>query len=62
MSDQTLPQPEDESIEVTVRLKPETLVMVDRFRQEFGLRSRGDVVSRLLDELLRSADSAVIRE
>jgi len=62
MSDQTLPQPEDECIEVTVRLKPETLVMVDRFRQELGLHSRGDVVSRLLDELLRPADSAVIRE
>jgi len=62
MGDQNRPQPDDDSIEVTVRLKPETLLMVERCRREFGLSTRGEVVSRILDELLLPADSAVIRE
>jgi len=62
MSDQTGPKPDDDSIEVTVRLKRKTLLMVERFRREFGLSTRGEVVSRILDELLLPADSAVIRE
>lgn len=51
-----IPQASSEKdTEVTVRLKPETLLAVDRLRQEFGLRSHGDVISRLLDQLLDKA-------
>lgn len=45
----------EKDTEVTVRLKPETLLAVDRLRQEFGLKSHGDVISRLLDQLFLEA-------
>lgn len=51
MNDQAPDIPSDQGIEVRLQLRPETLVMVDRIRVEFGLRSRGAVISRLLDEL-----------
>lgn len=50
--DQSYSQSPKEEIAITLRVRPETLLKVDRFREEFGLRSREDVVSRLLDELL----------
>jgi len=56
MSDQTELRTDDDSIEVTVRLKRKTLLMVERFRREFGLSTRGEVVSRIMDELLAPPD------
>ncbi len=51
--DQSSPHTIEEEVEITVRLKPATLLIVDRLREELGLRSRSDLISRLLDELLQ---------
>lgn len=48
----------DTFIEFTVnlKLKPSSLVMIERFRMEFGFKTRSATVSRILDELLCPED------
>ena len=56
-SDLQLMPPDDSSddpyVQVTLELRQSTLVWLDDLRKEWGLHSRGDLVSRLLDELAR---------
>jgi len=42
----------EERIRLTVGFKRSTLDKIDRLRDEWGLKSRGAIVERLLDELL----------
>ena len=44
---------EDPYVRVSVELRQSTLVWLDDLRKEWGLYSRGDLVSRLLDELAK---------
>jgi hypothetical protein len=44
---------EDPYVSITVELRQSTLVWLDDLRKEWGVRSRGDLVSRLLDELAK---------
>lgn len=59
MNDYSRPLPDDVTLAVMVRLKPKTLHMVDRFGEEFGLSSRGDVISRLLEEIFDDPGESV---
>jgi hypothetical protein len=49
---------DDPYVRVTLDLRQSTLVWLDGLREEMGLRSRGALVSRLLDELARPSDDA----
>ena len=44
---------EDPYVRISVELRQSTLVWLDDLRKEWGVRSRGDLVSRLLDELAK---------
>jgi metal-responsive CopG/Arc/MetJ family transcriptional regulator len=41
----------EERIRLTVGFKQSTLDKIDRLRDEWGMKSRGAIVERLLDEL-----------
>ena len=43
---------------VTIELRPSTLSKIEALQQEWGLRSRGDTIERLLDELFSEAANA----
>jgi hypothetical protein len=43
---------------VTIELRPSTLSKIEALQQEWGLRSRGDTVERVLEELFREQDVA----
>jgi hypothetical protein len=49
---------DDPYVKVTLDLRQSTLAWLDALQAEMGLRSRGDLVSRLLDQLARHADEA----
>lgn len=49
---------DDPYVRVTLELRQSTLVWLDGLREEFGLRSRGALVSRLLDELAQPSSDA----
>ena len=44
---------DDPYVRVSLELRQSTLVWLDDLRKEWGVRSRGDVVSRLPDELAK---------
>jgi hypothetical protein len=44
---------------VHLKLRPESIAMIDRFHDEFGLASKDATISRILDELLCGDDSAI---
>jgi hypothetical protein len=50
--------PDDPYVRVTLELRQSTLVWLDSLREEWGLRSRGALVSRLLDELAQPSSDA----
>ena len=37
---------------ITINLDPRVLTAIDKFRDEWGLRSRADIVERILKEVL----------
>ena len=43
---------------ITIALRPSTLSKIEALQQEWGLRSRGATVERVLDELFREQDVA----
>jgi hypothetical protein len=45
------PADDDPRVRVTMELRQSTLQWIDGLREEMGLRHRGAVVSRLLEEL-----------
>jgi len=49
---------DDPYVQVTLELRQSTLVWLDGLREEMGLRSRGALVSRLLDELAQPSRDA----
>ena len=49
---------DDPYVRVTLELRQSTLVWLDGLREEWGLRSRGALVSRLLDELAQPSSDA----
>jgi metal-responsive CopG/Arc/MetJ family transcriptional regulator len=49
---------EDPYVRISVELRKSTLVWLDDLRKEWGLHSRGDLVSRLLDELAKPTSDA----
>jgi hypothetical protein len=49
---------DDPYVRVTLDLRQSTLVWLDGLRAEMGLRSRGALVSRLLDELAHPSGDA----
>ena len=53
MSDQSMNSINDKTIEIVVRLKPETVDWLDQFKEEWGLRRREDIASMLLEELAK---------
>ena len=48
----------DPYVQVTLELRQSTLVWLDDLRKEWGLRSRRDLLSRLLDELAKPTSDA----
>ena len=44
---------EDPYVQTSFELRQSTLVWLDDLHKEWGLHSRGDLVSRLLDELAK---------
>ena len=44
---------------VHLKLRPESIAMIDRFHDELGLASKDATINRILDELLCSDDSAM---
>ena len=50
---------DDPYVQVTLELRQSTLVWLDDLRKEWGLHSRGDLVSRLLDELAKPTSNAL---
>jgi len=44
---------------VHLKLRPESIAMIDRFHDEFDLTSKDATISRILDELLCGDDSAI---
>ena len=49
---------DDPYVRISVELRQSTLVWLDDLRKEWGIRSRSDVVSRLLDELAKPTSDA----
>ena len=49
---------DDPYVRVTLELRQSTLVWLDGLREEMGLRSRGTLVSHLLDELAQPPSDA----
>jgi len=49
---------DDSYVRVTLDLRQSTLTWLDRLREEWGLQSRGVLVSRLLDELAKPSTDA----
>ena len=49
---------DDPYVRISVELRQSTLVWLDDLRKEWGLYSRGDLVSRLLDELAKPTSDA----
>jgi hypothetical protein len=49
---------DDPYVRVTLELRQSTLVWLDDLRKEWGLRSRRDLLSRLLDELAKPSSDA----
>jgi hypothetical protein len=49
---------DDPYVQVTLELRQSTLVWLDGLREEWGQRSRGALVSRLLDELSTPSSDA----
>ena len=47
------PLGDDPYVSITFELRQSTLVWLDDLRKEWGLHSRSDLVSRLLDELAK---------
>ena len=47
------PLSDDPYVSITVELRQSTLEWLDSILDEFGMRSRGDLVSRLLDEIAK---------
>ena len=45
-------------LSVHLKLRPESIVLIDRFHDELGLSSKDATISRILDELLCGDDSA----
>lgn len=45
-----------ETIQVAINMKISTLAWLDDLTEEFGLRSRSDVLNRLLEELMPKDD------
>lgn len=45
-------KPRDSKQRLSVGLTPDRVQLLDRLKKEWGLRSRGDVVARLMDDLL----------
>ena len=61
MSDQNKQRSDDDTpieFSVSLRLKPKSVAMIERFGDEFGLRSNGATISRILDELFCGDDNA----
>jgi hypothetical protein len=48
----------DPYVQVSVELRKSTVVWLDDVRKEWGVRSRGGLVSRLLDELAKPTSDA----
>ena len=49
---------DDPYVRMSVELRQSTVVWLDDLRKEWGIRSRGDLVSRLLDELAKPTSDA----
>ncbi len=49
---------DDPFVRVTLELRQSTLVWLDGLRKEMGVRNRGALVSRLLDELAQPSSDA----
>ena len=49
---------DDPHVRVSLEMRQSTLVWLDDLRKEWGIRSRGDLVSRLLDELAKPTSDA----
>jgi hypothetical protein len=49
---------DDPFVRVTLELRQSTLVWLDGLREEMGLRSRGALVSQLLNELVQPSSDA----
>lgn len=47
---------DSETIQVAMNMKISTLAWLDDLKEEFGLRSRSDVLNRLLEELMPKDD------
>ena len=46
-------------LSVHLKLRPESIALIDRFHDEFGLSSKDATISRILDELLCGDESAM---
>jgi hypothetical protein len=49
---------DDPYVRMSLELRQSTVVWLDDLRKEWGIRSRGDLVSRLLDELAKPTSDA----
>ena len=47
---------DDPSVRISVELRVSTIDWLDSLKEEWGIRSRGDLISRLLDELKPPVD------
>jgi len=47
---------EDPYVRISLELRVSTINWLDGLKEEWGIRSRGDLISRLLDELKRPVD------
>ena len=53
---------DDPRVRVTLELRQSTLQWIDGLREEMGLRHRGAVVSRLLEELAQQPGHPVLKQ
>lgn len=53
---------DDPRVRVTLELRQSTLPWIDGLREEMGLRHRGAVVSRLLEELAQQPGHPVLKQ
>jgi hypothetical protein len=56
------PADDDPRVRVTLELLQSTLQWIDGLREEMGLRHRGAVVSRLLEELAQQPGHLVLKQ
>jgi hypothetical protein len=47
---------DDPYVRISLELRVSTIDWLDGLKEEWGIRSRGDLISRLLDELKRPID------